>query len=128
MPDHGPEAPPETIPSAEKRPWARRPPQFISTDYPEPRLELSPYQVDCPAESSRGPIPVIGNPTQTPQDLERGRRSRFADLARCPGDLRPDPTSDQPMPHRAENPIEDRLTADSPGRLLLIFSSRPRAG
>jgi hypothetical protein len=50
--------------------------QFVSTDFPEPRLELSPYQVRLPGGVVARTNPVSGHPTRTSQDLER-----VADLA-----------------------------------------------
>ena len=44
--------------------------QFVSTDYPEPNLKLSPYRVGFP---DGGPVrsnPVIGPPDLTGKDIE----------------------------------------------------------
>jgi hypothetical protein len=45
--------------------------QFVSTDYPEPRLDLSTYQVRLTGGVVARANPVIGNPAQPAQDLER---------------------------------------------------------
>ncbi|WP_435005080.1 phosphatidylinositol-specific phospholipase C1-like protein [Tundrisphaera lichenicola] len=44
--------------------------QFVSTDFPEPRLELSPYQVRLPARAAARPNPVLDLPDGLPADLE----------------------------------------------------------
>jgi hypothetical protein len=51
--------------------------QFVSTDFPEPRLDLSPYQVRLTGGVAARANPVIGNPTPPAQDLEKDAEAAF---------------------------------------------------
>ena len=66
--------------------------QFVSTDYPEARLDLSPYRVRLPGDVVARPNPVSGPPGLNGVDWKRGRRS-LEDL----GIIRP-------MPRAARRP------------------------
>ncbi len=59
-----------TIPFDEKKPWPAAH-QFVSTDFPEPRLDLSPYQVRFTGGIVARANPVIGDSTQPARDFER---------------------------------------------------------
>jgi hypothetical protein len=47
--------------------------QFVSTDYPEPVAELSPYHVRLPGDVTARTNPVSGEPSLEGVDLEKGR-------------------------------------------------------